>query len=354
MARRYIQELRPGELIDDAVFAVRSKDLRTTTQGSLYIHAVLADRTGQLLARVWQATEAMYNAIPDGGFVRLKGRTESYKGNLQFIIEAIRTVSPDEIDPSDFLPTTEGDVDAMWRRVVEILGDIKQPDVAALVSEFLADADLMERFRRAPAAATMHHAYVGGLLEHTLNVLEVARRVIPLYPKLSLDLILAGVFLHDIGKTHELAYETTISYTDSGQLLGHIAIAFAWVQKKADAVAKRTGKRFPDRILWSLQHIVLSHHGCYAFGSPKLPAMPEAVAVHYLDNLDAKVNMFLAEIESDRDPVSHWTNYNRALETKIFKPDVAGARVDVPAGPAAPEHADAVNPAAPSVSPAAP
>ena len=325
MTRRNIEDLRPGELIDDAVFVIRSKDLRTTTQGSLYIHAILADRTGQMVARVWSATEAMFNALPEGGFARLKGRTEAYKGNLQFVIDAIRTVEPDEIDPGDFLPSTSEDVDRMWRRVCEILGTINHAEIGAFVKEFTDDADLMDRFRRAPAAATLHHAYVGGLLEHTLNVLELAVAVIPRYPKLNLDLVLAGVFLHDIGKTHELKYETAIGYTDNGQLLGHIAMAVVWIDNKAASVAKRTGRPFPERLRWALQHIVLSHHGSYAFGSPKLPAFPEAVAIHYLDNLDAKVNMFTAEIDGDRDPSSSWTNYNRALETRIYKPDVTAA-----------------------------
>lgn len=151
-------------------------------------------------------------------------------------------------------------------------------------------------------------------------------RAIPLYPKLSLDLVLAGLFLHDLGKAEELSYETNIGYSDSGQLIGHITMTAIWIDKKADAIAKRTGEPFPNQLRWVLQHIVLSHHGRYEFGSPKLPAIPEAAAIHYLDNLDAKVNMFLAEIENNADPVSHWTQYNRALETKIYKPDVMGTR----------------------------
>ncbi len=184
----------------------------------------------------------------------------------------------------------------------------------------------MSCFRKAPAAAVMHHAYLGGLLEHTLNLMEMALRVIPLYPKLSLELVLGGLFLHDIGKAKELSYETAIAYTDEGQLVGHIVQAVIWIEKKADAVAERSGKPFPDQLRWVLKHIILSHHGKYEFGSPKLPAIPEAIAIHYLDNLDAKVNMFVAEIDNDRDPASHWTNYNRAVETRIYKPDVMGVR----------------------------
>ncbi len=326
MTRRFISELKPGERIEDEVFLIRSKDLRTTNQGGLYIHAVLVDRTGQLVARAWQATEEMFLGMPEGGFMRFKGRTENYKGNMQFIIDAVRPAEPGSFEFADFLPVTKHDINKMWKRVVEIVGGIKHADLAALMHEFISDEELMSRFRKAPAAATLHHAYIGGLLEHTLSLLETALVVIPRYPKLSLDLVLAGLFLHDIGKSVELSYETAIGYTDDGQLLGHIMQAVAWVEKKADAAAKRTGRPFPDRLRWVLQHIILSHHGKYEFGSPKLPAVPEAVAVHHLDNLDAKVSMFLAEIENDRDPASHWTNFNKALETKVFKPDIMGTR----------------------------
>ena len=326
MARRFIADCKPGEQIDDEVFLIKSKDLRRTTQGSLYIHAVLTDRTGEMVARAWQASESMFNALPEGGFIRLKGRVESYKGNLQFIIEAIRTVEESEIDVGDFLPRTKKDIDVMWARTQEILGDIKHPALVELVKEFLADDDLMTRFRKAPAAMTMHHAFVGGLLEHTLNVLELAVRVIPLYPELSLDLVVMGVWLHDMGKAAELACDRAIEYTDQGQLIGHITLVYSWIERKADAVAERTGEPFPEQIKWCLQHIVLSHHGRYEFGSPKLPAIPEAIAVHHLDNLDAKVSMYLSEIAGDPNPTGKWTNYKRALETKIYKPDVMGVR----------------------------
>lgn len=319
MAHRFIQDLRAGEQIEHQVFLVRSKDLRTTTQGSLYIHAVLMDRTGQLVARMWQASEDIFKFLPEGGFVALKGRVEAYKGNPQFIIEAVRPAEPGSFEIGDFVATTDHDIDKMWGRVVELLGGIRNPDLHALMQQFLKDDALVAAFRRAPAAVVMHHAYMGGLLEHTLNLLEIAVKVIPLYPQLSLDLVLAGLFLHDIGKTRELTYEAAIGYSDEGQLVGHIAQGVLMLQAKAEALAAERGNAVPDRLLWSLQHIILSHHGKYEFGSPKLPALPEAVAIHYLDNLDAKVNMFLGEIDSDRDPESHWTNYNRAIETKVFK-----------------------------------
>lgn len=322
MAQRYIRDMPAGEQIESHIFLIASKDLRTTNNGALYIHAILADKTGQVPARMWQASEVLYNALPAGGFVELKGRTESYKGNLQFIIDAIRPVDQNQVDLADFLPATEKDVDQMWARTLEILGTIKSKDIQNLIQRFVTDEDLARRFRRSPAAATMHHAFIGGLLEHTLNLLEIAVLVIPRYPKVSLDLVLAGIFLHDIGKTAELRCDTAFTYTDEGQLIGHINLACMWIDRQCAAVAVDTGQPFPEKIKWALQHIILSHHGQYEFGSPKLPATLEAVAIHHLDNLDAKLNTYLSMIAKDRDPKSTWTNYNHLIGTKVYKDDV--------------------------------
>ncbi len=325
-ARRFIKDLAAGERIEDQIFLVASKDLRATSNGSLYIHVVLADRTGQLLGRLWQATEAQYQQMPVGGFLRFKGRTESYKGTLQFIVEGMRPADAAGIDVGDFLPVSDKDPEAMWARVKEILRTIRNRDLLLLLKQFVDDEELVRRFKRAPAAMQLHHAFIGGLLEHTLNVLELALVVVPRYPDVSLDLVLAGVFLHDIGKTTELLYDTSFRYSDGGQLVGHIVQACIWIDQKCREVEAQTGKPFPEDIKHSLQHIVASHHGQYAFGSPKLPATPEAIAVHYLDNIDAKIYAYLREIRNDNDPESTFTDYVRSLETKVYKRDVMGIR----------------------------
>ncbi len=319
MSRRFIGDMAPGERIESQTFLIASKDLRTTTQGSLYIHAILADRTGELVARAWSASEEMYEAMPTGGFINVKGRTESYKGNLQFIIEAIRPVETSNVELAEFLPRTKRDVEEMWSRVREILGTIRDPHVAALMQEFLRDEDRVDRFKQAPAAREMHHAYIGGLLEHTLNLLEMASLIIPRYPRVSLDLVLAGLFLHDIGKTAELGFATNFEYTDEGQLLGHLAIGVLWIEEMAQRASKTLGQPFPEKIKWVLQHIVLSHHGRVEFGSPKVPAIPEAIAIHYLDNLDAKLDMSVRVIDADSDGSRDWTQFHRGLETKLYK-----------------------------------
>jgi len=324
--RRYVNDLTPGEFVEDQVFLIRSKDLRTTSNGSLYIHCVLCDKTGQLLGRIWQATEAMFEQMPEGGFLRFKGRVETYKGSLQFIVDAMRPVDPNSVDLAMFMPATEEDVDAMFERVKEILREIKDPFVLELVKQFISDEPLMQRFRKSPAAIQIHHAYLGGLLEHTRNLLELVLLVIPRYPEVSLDLMLAGAFLHDLGKSAELVYETNFKYSNEGQLVGHIVQAALWIEDKAKATEAATGKPFPPEIKDALQHILLSHHGTHEFGSPKLPAMPEAIALHHLDNLDAKLNIYLMKIKTDPDPASDWTEYVRSLETKIYKKDVLGIR----------------------------
>lgn len=325
-ARRYIRELAAGEVLENQDFLVGSKDLRTTSNGSLYIHCVLRDKTGQLLGRIWQASEPMFQSMPEGGFMRFKGRVENYKGSLQFIVDAMQPVNPADVDLADFMPQTEENIDEMFERVKAILRNIKNPHLLNLMKQFLTDERLMYRFRKAPAAIQMHHAFIGGLLEHTRNLLELAMLVIPRYPKVSLDLVLAGVFLHDIGKTAELSYGTNFEYTNEGQLVGHIVQCVIWIEEKVRAVEAETGKPFPPEIKTALEHLVLSHHGKYEFGSPKLPAMPEAIAIHHIDNLDAKLQMYLQKIEADPDASSDWTEYIRGLDTKIYKKDVMGIR----------------------------
>lgn len=320
--RRSIAELRAGERLDDAIFRIAQKDLRTTSNGSLYIHAVLADASGQVVARMWNASQEMFDSIPDGGLLHIRGRVESYKGRPQVIIDGLRAVDAGSVDASEFLPRTREDVGRMWERVKEILRSIEHPDLLALVGEFVRDEAFADSFRRAPAARGLHHAYVGGLLEHTLSLLELALVVLPRYPQVSRDLVLAAIFFHDAGKTAELNYQTSFDYTNEGQLIGHIVQASIWVHEAAARLAARTGKAFPADVLMALKHIIVAHHGKYEFGSPKLPATPEAFMVHYLDNLDAKLNMVFAAIEADPDEASDWTQWIPALETRVFKPDV--------------------------------
>lgn len=324
--RPSIAGLQAGQRVDDVVFRVAQKDLRTTSNGGLYIHAVIADATGEMLARMWQASQEIYDSIPDGGLLHFRGRVESYKGNPQFIIDGVRAVEPGSVDPSAFLPSTPYDTEVLWQRVKDILRTIQSRDVLALIGKFVNDAAFVENFKRAPAAVQMHHAYLGGLLEHTHNLLRLADAICPLYPKVSRDLVLAGILLHDAGKVRELAYESNLEYTSEGQLLGHIVQCVLWMHEKCREIEQETGQPFPKQIELTLKHIILAHHGKYEFGSPRLPATPEAFVVHYVDNLDAKLAMTFDAIEHDTDAASEWTSYVRAIESRVFKPDVMGIR----------------------------
>lgn len=316
---RKITSLQPGELLEDAVFLVKQKDLRTTNNGSLYIHLVLTDATGELLCRMWNASQVVFESIPEGGPVAVRGRVETYKGHLQFILTGVRALEPDAVDLADFLPATKYDVEKMWERLKEILRTVKNPDLLVLLSKFIHDPAFSAAFRKAPAARTNHHAFLGGLLEHTLNLLELAVLVLPRYPLVNADLVLAGLFLHDAGKTSELEPAAGFGYTDDGQLIGHIVRASIWIDEKARQISVETGRPFPPELLASLTHIIVAHHGRYEFGSPKLPATAEAFVVHYLDNLDAKLNMVFNAIASDPDPAGNWTTWVQALETRVYK-----------------------------------
>ncbi|MHC4721944.1 MAG: 3'-5' exoribonuclease YhaM family protein, partial [Planctomycetota bacterium] len=287
------------------------------TRGDLYIAMFLQDRTGQVNGRMWQATETIYKALPKPGFVHIQGRSELYQNNLQVIINNVSVVDTSNVSIDDFLAQTDKDTKQMFEDIKKVVSQVKNPQLKALVGAFLADAELMDKFQKAPAAMKMHHNYIGGLLEHTHNMLRVAAAILPLYPDVQADLVLAGIFLHDIGKTEELSYDMAFSYTDSGQLIGHISKTLVMINQKADALRSK-GTQIDQTVLDAIGHIILSHHGQYDFGSPKLPATAEAFMVYYIDDLDAKMNQVTSLIESDMSD-SNWTGWNNALQTRLYK-----------------------------------
>lgn len=316
MTHKFINQIEPGQKIDD-IYIVKDPILRSTTRGDLYIAMFLTDRTGQLNGRMWQATEATYKSLPKPGFVHIKGRSELYQNNLQIVINNVALIDSDNVDIDDFLPRTKKDTKQMFEEVKQAMGRLKNPQLKALVGEFLADSELMEKFCNSPAAMKMHHDYIGGLLEHTHNMLQVAGAILPLYPDVQPDLVLAGIFLHDIGKTEELAYDMAFSYTDSGQLIGHISKSLVMINQKADSL-RSGGTQIDQAVIDALGHIILSHHGAYEFGSPKLPATTEAFMVCYIDNLDAKINQVTSAIDSELSD-SNWTAWQNSLQTRLYR-----------------------------------
>ena len=316
MAHQFISDIQPGMAISD-VYMVTQPILRNTSRGDLYIAMYLSDRTGKVNARMWQVTQSVYEQLPSEGFVRVRGNSELYQNALQMVVNDIQVVPSDSVNLADYLPRTEKNIGQMVDELKQMLAAIENPQLKALVDAFLADAELMRRFCTAPGGMQIHHAYLGGLLEHVHNMMCCARAILPYYPKVQKDLVLAAIFVHDMGKTEELSYDMTFSYTDEGQLLGHLVQGVRMIHQKADALAA-AGTGIDSDILNSLLHTVLAHHGQYEFGSPKLPATAEAFMVNYLDNLDARMNQVTGVIDNDPSP-GNWTPYVRTLETRLFK-----------------------------------
>ena len=316
MEHIFVKDIKAGQQINDIYMATQPV-LRNTTRGDLYIAMYISDKTGKINARMWQATEVIYNRLPTEGFVHIRGKSELYQNAMQIVVNDVVVVDPDKVTLSDYMPRTQKDIKQMFTELKEMVGGIEDPGLKAVVEAFLSDNELMRQFCTAPAAMQMHHNYLGGLLEHTHNMLKVAQTVLPLYPKVQAELVLAAIFLHDIAKIRELSYKTAISYTDSGQLLGHIVQGVGMVNNKVEKLAEK-GVAIDKNIIDSLLHIIVAHHGQYDFGSPKLPATAEAFMVSYIDNLDAKMNQVVGLIDNDAGN-SDWTAYQRPLETKLYR-----------------------------------
>lgn len=317
MSRRYIHQLADGDTVDD-IYLVGDKQMRTNRNGNLFLQVELRDRSGAISARLWNANEALFRLFDEGDLIRAKGRVQLFQGAIQMILSHIDTVEAEKADLTDFLPHTEQDISKLLDRLRHLLR-LKNHHLRALVECFLMDDDFVRALCRVPAGIKNHHAYVGGLLEHMVNMLEAADRILPLYPELDRDLLLMGIFLHDIGKVRELAYDRAFSYTDEGQLVGHIVIGVEMLDEKVKQVSQLTGEDFPRELDLRLKHMILSHHGSYEFGSPRLPMTPEAIALHHLDNLDAKVHSFTRDIREDRNQASAWTPYNQSLQRRLYK-----------------------------------
>lgn len=322
--RTLINTLKPNEFIE-GVFAINNTQLGQTRNGKPFLKCLISDRTGRLAGRMWSISEEQFNSLPVDGFVWLSGQSQPYQGELQLIIQEIYGVDPQPQDLLDLLPSTPHDIEAMYGQVVSALGGLQNASLKALAEAYLADDALMAKFKAAPAAMTLHHAYLGGLLEHTLSLIKLAQPLFAQYPKLNRDVVIFGLFLHDLGKCVELTWEQGLGYTDDGHLVGHIARGVLMLEEKAKALEAQ-GKKVPAPLLRVLHHIILSHHGKPEFGALKVPATPEAIAINLLDNLDAKVHMAMAagraeSAAEETDLRGAFTEKVWALETRIYRPD---------------------------------
>ncbi len=307
-----LASLRDGDAFE-GFYVVRESSFQTAVNGKNYIRMTIADATLSLPANVWDANRELFNLCPAGSIVKILGAAESYKGKAQVRIGRFRPAHESEVNPDDFLPKTKHDIDAMRDDVLALVDSIADRDYKAMAEAFFRDPKLMDAFARSPAARDLHQAFVGGLIEHTLNIARMAD-AFAAKARVDRDLLLLGSLLHDIGKIEELSAKFAIDYTDRGKLLGHLFIGAEMISERASAIPN-----FPREKLSLLQHMILSHHGRYEYGSPVLPKIPEAFALHHLDNLDAKVETCNRLLDAIPDPEKTWTDFSRALETQLYR-----------------------------------
>ena len=318
MSRRLITDLQPQEQVDQ-VFRAADKQLRANRQGGKYILLKLSDRSGTLTGMFWNAEDATFEAFERGDFVRCRGRLQTYNGGLQMIVTDISKVPEQQVDTADFERFDAGKANKLEEKLRTLISSLQNEPLRRVGLAFLDDAEFMERFRQAAAAVNNHHAYPGGLLQHTVDLIELAQAVAPRYPRANTDLVMLGAFLHDLGKVDEMASGDELNYTDRGQLVGHIVIGVQMLGEKIRQVEAEHQTSFPQTLRWQLEHLILSHHGQLEFGSPKIPMTVEAILLHHLDNLDAKMAAADSVIEADVTSDGNWTNYNPSFGRKLWK-----------------------------------
>ncbi len=304
------KDIAPGQAVQ-GVFLVQAKELRQKKNGEAYLSLVLMDRTGEIDAKMWDGVADVAETFDRDDFVRVRGLAQQYQGKPQLTIHSLQRVGEEAVDIADFLPVSKRDAEEMWRELEGVIASISNRHLKALLEGVFRDPAIAAAFRRAPAAKGIHHAWIGGLLEHVLSMCAIARFYAAHYPGVDQDLLLAGVLLHDIGKIRELDYSRSFSYTSEGGLIGHIQIGLR-------IVAEHLPPGFPPKLRNLLEHMILSHHGQLEFGSPKLPSFPEALLLHLIDLTDSKMAAVESALERERGSESVWTGYNAALERSLL------------------------------------
>jgi 3'-5' exoribonuclease len=311
----FISDIREGQEIEDR-FLLEEVSLRQTRNGKPYLALKLKDQSGRMEARVWDRAEDLQTRLKSGEVCLLRGTAESFQGQIQLKVIDARALDQAEVDFSEFMPASVHGLDDMFNDLLDLVNTMQDPHLKGLVTDILNDPEIGEAFKRAPAAKRFHHAFLGGLLEHTLSVCRAAVAVAPNYPMLNRDLLLTGAVLHDLGKIREFDSGPKGDYTDEGRLMGHLIIGLKLVEEKLEARPD-----FPEQTALLVKHMILSHHGEPAMGAVKHPQILEALALHLLDDLDAKMNGLSDFIERHVDPETGWTDYNRLMERFFFRPD---------------------------------
>ncbi len=325
-----------------STFVVVSKQVKPKKTGEPYLALILGDRSGQIEAKMWDNVEDALDAFEQDDFLKVKGLLNKYKNRFQLTIHKVRRLGDSEIDFADYLPKTTKNIDELWQALGDFVGTLQNPHLKALIEAFMADPEIAHAYRNAPAAKTLHHAYIGGLLDHVVSLFRSCDLICRNYPHVNRDLVLAGAFLHDVGKIHELTYNRSFSYTTRGQLLGHMVIELEMLRGKVTLVPG-----FPAELTTLLEHLIISHHGQYEFGSPKLPMFPEALLLHYMDDLDSKMESMRAHFERESELESAWTSYNASLG----RPLLNTAKFLTPKSTSTPESATLSEPPGPETTP---
>lgn len=319
--KKFVSDIAAGDGFSD-VFMLAEKSMGHKRDGNPYLTITLADKSGRIKGVVWDNVSQISSAANAGDFVRIAGSVGEYRGNLQLVVKSMAAVPADDVAPEDFLPATDRDVDKMFDRLRALTDTIADRGLRALMASFWADDALVCAFKRAPAAKMMHHAYLGGLVEHTLSMALLADKVAGHYSGVDRDMLIVGAALHDIGKIRELSYDVNIDYTDEGRLLSHISIGLEIVNAKIEALGE-----LPVQQAALIKHMIVSHHGAREFGSPEPPKTIEAVLLNYIDEIDSRINA-IRELMANEDPEATWTAYHRLLERQFYR---AGAKGIVPA-----------------------
>ena len=314
MKPAYVADLAPDTSIT-SFFLVCEKELRSTREGKPFLRLELSDRSGSIEARIWENAEHVLATFDRDDIVRVQARVESYRNKIQLAVDRLRRADAAEIDLADYFPHTAEDVEKLYARLCEHAAAVHNPWLNRLLLSVIEDPEIVPRLKRAPAAKMMHHAFLGGLLEHMVSLCDLSRIVAGHYRELDPDLLLSGAILHDIGKLDELSYERAIHYTDEGQLLGHIILELDLVAHKMDQI-----EGFPGDLKTLVKHLLISHHGQYEFGSPKLPMFREALVLHYLDDLDSKMGAARAILGAEGGEGA-WSGYSPALNRRMLRLD---------------------------------
>jgi 3'-5' exoribonuclease len=311
--KQLASEIKDRDAVN-AVFLVKDKVMAMAKNGKPYMNLRLMDKSGDIEAKLWDNTEVLDKEFEKDDFVKVRGKASVYMNKMQVVIAEIARVPVEEVTLADFLPVSPRDVSEMKQEFTETVSALGNPHLKCLMEAFLSDEPFMTQYCQAPAAKGMHHVYLGGLLEHSLALVKLVKKIAPLYGGLNVDLLVVGALLHDVGKIYEMSFERAIDYTDAGKLLGHITIGVELVDEKIRLV-----EGFPRELAMLLKHMLLSHHGLYEYGSPKRPKTVEATILNYLDDLDSKINGIRAHIAKEKVSTSRWTAHHRLYDRYFFK-----------------------------------